>query len=68
MRFQILLSGVLAGLAVAHVVQRDGTCAPQALGSGPVASPDTPEAFLGNPELQVTSQYLTLQYEIIDIY
>ncbi|KAL9008752.1 MAG: hypothetical protein Q9173_006155, partial [Seirophora scorigena] len=29
--------------------KRDGNCAPQPAGSGPVSSPDTPEAFLANP-------------------
>ncbi|KAI4087526.1 MAG: hypothetical protein LQ344_006721 [Seirophora lacunosa] len=29
--------------------KRDGNCAPQPAGSGPVSSPDTPEAFLVNP-------------------
>lgn len=29
--------------------KRDGTCASQPSGSGPVTSPDTPEAFLANP-------------------
>ncbi|KAL8650149.1 MAG: hypothetical protein Q9210_003996 [Variospora velana] len=29
--------------------KRDGNCAPQPAGSGPVSSPDTPEAFSANP-------------------
>ncbi|KAL8937392.1 MAG: hypothetical protein Q9216_004445 [Gyalolechia sp. 2 TL-2023] len=33
----------------ARLQRRDGTCAPQPAGSGPVSSPDTPEAFLSNP-------------------
>lgn len=33
--------------------KRDGNCAPQPQGSGPVASPDTPDAFLSNPALAV---------------
>lgn len=37
----------------AHVVERDGTCAPQSTGSGPVATPDTPDAFLENSALWV---------------
>jgi hypothetical protein len=32
---------------------RDGTCAPQPAGSGPVSDPDTPDAFLANQYLQV---------------
>ena len=33
--------------------KRDGTCAPQPPGSGPVADPDTPAAFAANPALSV---------------
>ncbi|KAL8933695.1 MAG: hypothetical protein Q9211_005638 [Gyalolechia sp. 1 TL-2023] len=32
-----------------RIQRRDGNCAPQPAGSGPVTSPDTPEAFLSNP-------------------
>lgn len=37
----------------AAIQKRDGNCAPQPKGSGPVTSPDTPEAFLSNPDLAV---------------
>lgn len=37
----------------ASKVKRDGTCAPQPAGSGPVPSPDTADAFLSSPDLQV---------------
>ncbi|KAL9122385.1 MAG: hypothetical protein Q9187_001051, partial [Circinaria calcarea] len=33
------------------IKKRDGDCSPQPKGYGPVASPDTPEAFLSNPVL-----------------
>jgi hypothetical protein len=35
------------------VKKRDGNCASQPLGSGPVAEPDTPYAFASNPVLWV---------------
>ncbi|KAL8775266.1 MAG: hypothetical protein Q9209_000272 [Squamulea sp. 1 TL-2023] len=34
------------------LMKRDGDCAPQPAGSGPVSSPDTVEAFRTNPDLQ----------------
>lgn len=36
------------------LVKRDGTCAPQPAGSGPVPTPDTPAAFTASAELQVS--------------
>ena len=36
------------------VEKRDGTCAPQPLGAGPVAAPDTPESFAMNSVLWVS--------------
>jgi hypothetical protein len=36
------------------VENRDGTCAPQPLGAGPVAVPDTPESFAMNSLLWVS--------------
>ena len=37
----------------ASKVKRDSDCAPQPAGSGPVPSPDTADAFLSSPDLQV---------------
>ena len=37
----------------ASPVKRDGTCATQPTGSGPVPSPDTVAAFQADPDLQV---------------
>ena len=57
MRSAIVLSA-LAGVALAEhrsLIGRDGTCKPQPAGSGPVASPDTVEAFFAIPELQTLS-------------
>lgn len=39
----------------ATLTERDGTCAPQPAGSGPVPSPDTAEAFKADAGLQVSS-------------
>lgn len=36
------------------VQKRDGNCAPQPTGSGPVSTPDTVAAFKSNPDLQVS--------------
>ncbi|KAI4207302.1 MAG: hypothetical protein LQ346_000670 [Caloplaca aetnensis] len=38
------------------LVKRDGTCAPQPAGSGPVPTPDTPAAFTASAELQAFAQ------------
>jgi hypothetical protein len=38
-----------------RAVKRDGNCATQPPGSGPVPVPDTPSAFLSDPDLQVSS-------------
>jgi hypothetical protein len=35
--------------------KRDGTCQPQPAGSGPLAYEDTPEAFLADKKLQVST-------------
>ena len=37
------------------LVERDGSCAPQPSGSGPVPTPDTPAAFESDPDLQALS-------------
>ena len=37
----------------ASLVERDGSCASQPAGSGPVPTPDTPAAFSADPDLQV---------------
>ncbi len=37
----------------AALVKRDGTCASQPAGAGPVPTPDTASAFLADPDLQV---------------
>lgn len=43
------------GLAKRDLLEaRDGTCAKQPQGSGPVTSPDTPEAFAANQDLSVS--------------
>lgn len=39
------------------IVTRDSACAKQKAGKGPVASPDTPEAFLALNELSVSLIY-----------
>lgn len=39
------------------IVGRDSACAKQKPGSGPVASPDTPEAFLALSQLSVSPVY-----------
>lgn len=36
--------------------KRNGTCATQPPGSGPVPTPDTADAFMADPELQVGSR------------
>lgn len=41
--------------ADAQMIRRDGTCNPYPTGSGPVATPDTVEAFLCNPALRALS-------------
>jgi hypothetical protein len=38
---------------IQRLARRDGDCSPQPQGSGPVTSPDTPEAFQANKDLQV---------------
>ena len=35
------------------IEKRDGDCSPYPAGSGPVPNPDTPNAFLGNPDFAV---------------
>ena len=35
------------------LIERDGSCASQPAGSGPHPTPDTPSAFLADPDLQV---------------
>jgi len=42
--------------------KRDGTCKPQPTGSGPLAYADTPEAFLADKSLQVSTS--TPQFEL----
>ncbi|KAL8674828.1 MAG: hypothetical protein Q9168_000809 [Polycauliona sp. 1 TL-2023] len=38
-----------------NLLKRDGDCAPQPAGSGPVSTPDTAAAFESNPDLQALS-------------
>ncbi|KAI4122903.1 MAG: hypothetical protein LQ338_005555 [Usnochroma carphineum] len=42
-----------------RLYRRDGTCATQPPGSGPVSSPDTPDAFLSNPDFAALANNAT---------
>ena len=44
----------------AEVEKRDGNCAPQPTGSGPVSDPDTVSAFQANPTYSVCSPILLI--------
>lgn len=46
------------------LVGRDSTCAKQKPGNGPVASPDTPEAFLALGQLSVSPVQSTSMYAL----
>ncbi|KAL8831695.1 MAG: hypothetical protein Q9191_000705, partial [Dirinaria sp. TL-2023a] len=57
-------SGTLttAGSAIAlqrQGIKRDGDCTPQPAGFGPVATPDTPNAFLSNPDFSAMANNAT---------
>ena len=47
------LTSVAAKKRGLDVEKRDGDCSPYAVGSGPVPSPDTPEAFQSDPDFAV---------------
>ena len=49
------------------VQKRDGTCAQQPDGYGPVASPDTVDAFIAFPTLQACSQ-LWIELQTLTVY
>ena len=59
------LTSVAAKKRDLDVEKRDGDCSPYKAGSGPVPSPDTPEAFQSDPDFAVRHFIFKSIYRII---